>query len=487
MTPDKANGTTPILCNDSIGFYDEGGKNSNYTNRYGDYYHTFTTDSGLQVQLTFTDFHTPQNRDILYIYDGPVVNSSTLIGSLSGSLSNMPITYLSSTGSLTVRWRSTGYNGYRGWAGHIKTNCTSVPEYSISHVHIKAPLTQTVLTATNDTICYDNEAILTASSAIETPQYYTWWNDDQTILLHSDTVSTPGGISQFKPSHQTTESLYYVHVSNANNCPFIPEMHKTFRNLRPEILMNSLTDTTVTVTCSDSIPFYDNGGKDGYTLSTSNKTTYLRLTAEEGLQVVLHIDTLSLYNSSTYALRIYDGTSSAGPLLARLGGNQRNLTYTSSNGSLYLLWTPRINYMGWDGYITTDCDLFELAESNVHVLPAIPETTIYHTCCQSSTPLNHRVSTILIFPRWGLLPLTPFTLHAQIVTVWSPCNSPSTLNTSSPTPSTSASSKATRRTNTTWTTTSASPSGPRAYTSTQTTLMSPLTPLMPTTATSDSS
>ena len=389
MTPDKANGTTPILCNDSIGFYDEGGKNSNYTNRYGDYYHTFTTDSGLQVQLTFTDFHTPQNRDILYIYDGPVVNSSTLIGSLSGSLSNMPITYLSSTGSLTVRWRSTGYNGYRGWAGHIKTNCTSVPEYSISHVHIKAPLTQTVLTATNDTVCYDNEAILTASSAIETPQYYTWWNNDQTILLHSDTVSTPGGISQFKLSHQTTESLYYVHVSNANNCPFIPEMHKTFRNLRPEILMNSLTDTTVTVTCSDSIPFYDNGGKDGYTLSTSNKTTYLRLTAEEGLQVVLHIDTLSLYNSSTYALRIYDGTSSAGPLLARLGGNQRNLTYTSSNGSLYLLWTPRINYMGWDGYITTDCDLFELAESNVHVLPAIPETTIYHTCCQSSTPLNY--------------------------------------------------------------------------------------------------
>ena len=73
------------------------------------------------------------------------------------------------------------------------------------------------LTATNDTVCYDQTASLTATSNIPHPQYYNWWDNTRTVLLHRDTLAG-GGVSHFNPTHQTRDSVYYVSVRSDAVC-----------------------------------------------------------------------------------------------------------------------------------------------------------------------------------------------------------------------------------------------------------------------------
>ena len=80
------------------------------------------------------------------------------------------------------------------------------------------------IVTTHDTVCYDQTASLTATSSIPCPQYYNWWDNTRTVLLHSDTV-TEGDVSHFNPTHQIRDSVYYVDVYNDDVCPYIPAYH----------------------------------------------------------------------------------------------------------------------------------------------------------------------------------------------------------------------------------------------------------------------
>ncbi|MCQ2202759.1 MAG: hypothetical protein MJZ27_11865, partial [Bacteroidales bacterium] len=472
--------STSLACGDSLLFYDDGGANGQTigsTSTY--YYHLFKAEEGSQITIHFDTLALPTNTGVygLNIYDGSSASASRL--AQLGNSGHRNLTYTSTNGSLYLTLRSA--NGYYGWKGYITTSCkTTSVDLAEAHVSIKAPLGQEVLTATNDTVCYDNTADLTASSSLTYPQYYTWWDNDGTTLLHSDTVTS--GVSHFNPEHQISDSLYYVHVYDSLSCPYIPELYKNTvdlaeahvsikaplgqealtatndtvcydntahltatsdvsypqyytwwasdgttllkqdtvwaeggqtyldvnhqtsdslyyvsvtdglscpyvpavhkHHLMPAYNMNQTSVDTTFLSCGDSIPFYDEGGKNGNT--TTSSSYYRIFKAEPGQQVTIHIDTLSLYNSSSYYLRIYDGVSTSGKLLATLYGNKSNLTYTSTSGALYVRHYSRSGYMGWEGSVLSECNPY-LAEARVSIkkplgkeaLSAINDTVCY--------------------------------------------------------------------------------------------------------------
>ena len=362
--------TVFIMPTDKIRFTDEGGIYGNYYETpIGEYVTTFTALQG-KVNAFFPTSNNNylNNADTLYVYDGLEGDNLLFKASTVGFRNK---TFESSNNTLTFKFiKNSTYANY-GWDATI-TNVSN-DTLALAWVHIKEPLNKNEIVATNDTVCYDQQAFLSASSNIDYPQYYTWWSTDQTTLLFSDTILTPGDFSKFKPTHQITDSLYYVHVHNAENCPFNPEGYKKRRFLMPEVLMNSNSVNTTTVHSTDSFPFYDQGGKNG--VITSGGYFYQLFTAEEGYQIILHIDTLSLYNNTSYSLRIYDGKSTSGHLLATLyGSGYHNLTFTSTSGSLFLTHRSYSNYMGWKGSVTTDCDLYDLASAEVKVIHKTPST-----------------------------------------------------------------------------------------------------------------
>ena len=388
---------------DSIPFFDHGGKNGNTTST-STYYYLLQADPGQQVVLhidTLNLYNSSTNA--LKVYDG-TSTSATLKADLYGAVSDTTI--VSTNGSLYLYQKST--SGVMGWEGTITSDYQPFA-VAKSEVSIRKPLGAVAVTATNDTVCYDYTADLTASSSLTYPQYYTWWNKDLTTLLARDTINS--GVSHFNPEHQVSDSLYYVHVYDSLNCPYIPELHKEVEKvLKAQVLMNSTSSGTSTSTTivgiMDSIPFYDNGGKTSNT--TTTRTSYYKLfTAAPGQQVILHFDTLSLY-SSTYCLKIYDGTSTSDPLLATLYSPVGDVTYKSTSGSLYLYHYNRYGVMGWEATVTTDYNQYEqglavdLAESHVSIKKPLGKeslTATNDTVCYDYTA-DLTASSSLTYPQY---------------------------------------------------------------------------------------
>ncbi len=193
LTEDKHNKTTFIKCTENIGFFDDGGKDNDYFTHRANYIHTFTSQDNSPLQLTLTHFNSENNWDNLYIYDGENT-SSTQLAKLSGN-QVCPLTYISNTGSLTVRWTTDGSGVRSGWEGSIKhVEPCLMDNVSISSVSIRSPLTKTAIRTTNDTVCYDQDAFLTASTSSSNSISFL------TISSNSATSSSSSAISSSSSS-----------------------------------------------------------------------------------------------------------------------------------------------------------------------------------------------------------------------------------------------------------------------------------------------
>ena len=410
---DKNGLTTILTTNDSIPFYDEGGPNSNYSTSSITWTHTFTSPTG-NVILELDEFYSQgTSYDYLMVYDGNTASGRTLGGNSQGriggyiSSSALPIILTSSGNSLTVQWVTDYRTNQTGWKGSVySTNNDTI--VAPSTVHIKTPLKANCITATHDTVCYDNTATLKASSDIAFPQYYSWYKNDGKTLLHQDTAFASGYRSSFQPKHQVKDSLYYVAIYNDTTCPYLPAVHDIYlkKNVRENFLFNSdKNGGTTYVTTNDSIPFYDEGGPSG-NYSTNSITWTHTFTSQTG-NVILKLDDFYSQGTSYDYLKVYDGSTASGSTLGgdsqgRIGGYLKYscpIILTSSGNSMTIQWTTNAstNRSGWIGSVYSSYIDTILAPSAVHIkepLQANYITTTHDTICYDHTATLHASSTI---------------------------------------------------------------------------------------------
>jgi hypothetical protein len=112
QTFNHTNGTVNAC---SGNYYDPGGSGGTYANNTNQTY-TICSNSGNCVRVSFTSFDLESGWDYLYIYNGPST-ASPLIGTYTGGTSPGVVT--STTGCLTFRFTSDGSVTYTGWAATI--------------------------------------------------------------------------------------------------------------------------------------------------------------------------------------------------------------------------------------------------------------------------------------------------------------------------------------------------------------------------------
>ena len=137
-TPDPSNwggptnfSTTPNYCAGD-NFYDAGGPSANYANNSDITWTICPETPGDAVIMFFNSFNTEQNRDALYVYDGPTtaspqISSGNPAGNVPGGLpggfwgTTIPGPFVSThpSGCLTFRFRSDGSVNRPGWDASV--------------------------------------------------------------------------------------------------------------------------------------------------------------------------------------------------------------------------------------------------------------------------------------------------------------------------------------------------------------------------------
>ncbi len=240
-------------------------------------------------------------------------------------------------------------------------------------------------TAFNDTVCFGSTATLSASSELDFPQYYEWWNASFDSVVFRDTIAS-GNMSRFNIARLTTDTFAYVTVSNQTTCPYIPEAFR--RRATEDFLLDEQKNRDSTfVSYMDSIPFYDDGGPDGYTVMRNRSCTHT-FVAVEGAQVVLNLDYFDGYGR-TYMI-IYDGGSNGGSQIGYI--TTSNFThssqiYTSTSGRLTVQFYTNNISRGWAGSITTDNASPEKAFAAI--LPALDTTFFLYSTCPDTVLLSY--------------------------------------------------------------------------------------------------
>lgn len=127
-TATNMSNTTVTTC--SRQFYDSGGSAGAYGNNQT-FVTTFTSANSTCIRVTFLSFNTQANRDSLTVFDGPTT-ASTRIGVFSGT--TIPPSMLSTTGSLTFRFKSDASTTRAGWSAIIECEkCPSAPAASATY------------------------------------------------------------------------------------------------------------------------------------------------------------------------------------------------------------------------------------------------------------------------------------------------------------------------------------------------------------------
>ncbi|MBO4645489.1 MAG: hypothetical protein J5642_03130, partial [Bacteroidales bacterium] len=335
------------------------------------YTHTFISKQG-NFYISFGGSYSSNTVDTLRIFDGP--EGGTLLAEFhrgNATTSSIFPSLFSSSNTITVQYVK--YQTYNNMSLYLTISVLPMSVADTAYAFIKEPIANFTLISTDDTVCHDQTAQLTATSSLEYPQYYEWWDSSLEHILYQDTVTS--GHSLFSPEHQTHDSLYYVHVHNQYSCPLHPEkIHQLPKRLKPDILLNPYFNDTIFVGKRDSIPFYDAGGPYSNSPGFSNKSYNQFFKAEEGYQIVLHFDYFLDFN-----FRVMTGTTTSS-----IPYSNTPRDFVSTNGILCFYGPAHNKYTGWSGYITTNYVEDEvLAESEVKVRGEATHEYHSFTLCQN--------------------------------------------------------------------------------------------------------
>ena len=336
------NGITYVGAETHIKFYDSGGPNGNPA--AGELIHTFSTEEG-QISLLIRN----SGVSSLRVYDGNSVSGTALLSTSGISSSGTLLT--SKTGSITVLSTGGGASSYYGWEADVVNSQTFKSAEALAA--IKAPSTYIDINATHDTVCHGETAVLTASSTIGFPQYFTWYNSDWSNVVLRDTLTS--GVSVLEiPNLKTTEN-FYVTVHNDTTCPlFVAKDTLINKHIASS---SQYSNQTVFMMRNESVTFTDEGGQlENYSIMPVGKyiTTF---TALEGtVKAVFPSNTSQNRLSTSDTLYVYDGLEGGSLLFRGTGTAISNKTFQSSGNTLTFKFSKNsgnasFNY-GWHATIT---------------------------------------------------------------------------------------------------------------------------------------
>jgi hypothetical protein len=286
-------------------FTDPGGA-GNYANDERSFYLIAPTGAST-VTLNFSSFNLEAGFDYLYVYDGDSYNDS-LIAVLNGNSLPAPITGRS--GKLFLELRSDCGTTTSGWVANWTCSTAASP--------CEEPV------GLNETLISYNEVLLDWNDVTGATGYQVKFKQSLASAWQYYTVTA----SQLNVTGLARDGLYLWSVKTL--CSGGNSSAWTGR----EFVNNIVNNTITTAQCSGT--FTDMGGTLG---NYRNGENYTFTIAPSGATSVTL--TFSSFNTESGFdfLRIYDGPSTASPLIGTYSGTTLPPAFTSSGGALTIRFT----------------------------------------------------------------------------------------------------------------------------------------------------
>lgn len=339
-SPSTGNTTVTLPCGQTHTFVDAGGATVNYPGNLN-YTVTFVPSTpGQCIKLSFSTFSV-HTSETFSIFDGPNA-SSNLIGTFNGqglNTAGAPLTIITSTsGALTFVFSSNNSNNTEGWTSTIECVTCLGPQISMNSG------SQT-LTCGNIYQFFDSGGPSGNYSNNEniTQTFYpstqgscmsivfqginTANNDILSIYNGSSTASPLIGsyVNQsLPPAFNTNGPVTFQWVSNGTNnrvgwyaliqCTPCP------------------APTTQTITCGTPLTFTDSGGSGGNYGNNENYT--VTLVPSNPSQCIAYTFSSFNTNSSNDFISLYNGGTTAAPLIGTYFNTNTPPSFTTSGGAL---------------------------------------------------------------------------------------------------------------------------------------------------------
>lgn len=292
-------------------FTDPGGA-GNYTNDERTFYRIAPTGAS-SVTLSFSSFNLEAGFDYLYVYDGDSYNDS-LIAVLNGNSIPAPITGRS--GKLFLEFRTDCGTVASGWVANWTCSTVASPCEEPAGLFENMLSYNEVQLDWNDVTGATGYQVKFKQSLSAAWQYYTVTNSQLNIT----------GLARDGLYHWSVRTV----CSGGNSSAW------EGREFVNNIVNNAITNTQCSGTFTDmggTLGNYRNGENYTFTIAPSGATS-----------VTLNFSSFNTESGYDF-LRIYDGPSTASPLVGTYSGTALPPTFTSSGGALTVRFTS-------DGWIT---------------------------------------------------------------------------------------------------------------------------------------
>jgi hypothetical protein len=309
-------------------FVDNGGPGENYPNNENVTYVICPDNAGDVVTLQFLSFNLENNWDFMTIYDGNST-ASPQIGQYTGT--NMPpiTTSTDSTGCLTVVFTSDSIINREGWVANVI--CGPPPScYSPSNIVV-------------NNITHENAEISWTDN--NTPPPANGWEVE---IVPAGTAPTGTGVvtpnNPYLATGLDADTAYDVYVRAVCD---------DSGNDDPSFWIGPVTfETEITPPECGGI-FTDDGGVDGNYSNSLDTTTII---CPQNAGEIVSVEFISFDTEAGWDnLTIYDGDSTAAPLLGVFDGTDLPPTFISTHSSGCLTFVFHsdgvINRAGWEANV----------------------------------------------------------------------------------------------------------------------------------------
>jgi M6 family metalloprotease-like protein len=349
--PKSCTGTTNLTGNTGS-FTDGSAQFSNYSDNL-DCSWLIQPTNGQNIQLTFNRFNTVNNTDEVKVYDGPTT-ASPLLRTISGFQTSIPA--INSTGNtLLVKFTTNNNTTRQGWAA--------------DYITVAPPATcggQSTLTAPSGTVTdgsstfgfYSNN--LNCSWLIQ-PIGATSVTATFTRIatqLSTDLVKIYDGTNSSAPLLGTYSGIVLPAAVTGNSGSLYIEFNTdaSIVNAGWSLDYTSIGSTAfcggTTNLTANSGSFSDGSGSSSY---NNNTDCSWLIQPTNGQNVRLDFDAFKTQNNTDF-VRIYDGTTTAAPLIGvALSGSTLPATVNSSGNAMLVKFTSNATGTddGWDARYTT--------------------------------------------------------------------------------------------------------------------------------------
>lgn len=368
LTPYPMSGGTVQTCNGV--FYDNGGPLNNYP--AGDFrMQTFTAPFGQKVQADFNTFQLNRfslgTGDTLWIYDGPSANDP-LIGVYIGTYSPELIT--STDSALTFVFKSDAITQSSGWQAIIScTSATTAPvNYNLSG-GVRYVCSGNFYDSGGPFFDYDDYSnriqtfvsrSLTQRLTVNFNGFSTYSSADYLEIYDGPGLSSPligvySGNSFPGAITSTGNALTFRFITSSGGTTS-SGWSATFNCAGPVLPVYNLSGGT-TAACSGV--FYDAGGATGNYSNGENRTQ--TFCAPTGSRLIFDFNNYpnNRFNlASGDTMRIYDGSSTAAPILGIYIGDGAPERIVSSGNCVTFSFTSNATSVASGWQVVFNCDSF---------------------------------------------------------------------------------------------------------------------------------